>query len=47
LNTLGVAAARGARGSPFFGSAECVERLPGGGVVAVADHRREAHAIAV
>ncbi len=47
LNKLGVAAARGARGSPFFGSAECVERLPGGGVVAVADHRREAHAIAV
>lgn len=47
LNKLGVAAVRGAKGSPFFGSAECVERLPGGGVVAVADHRREAQAIAV
>ncbi len=47
LNKLGIAAARGAKGSPFFGSAECVERLPGGGLVAVADHRREAHAIAI
>jgi gamma-glutamyltranspeptidase len=47
LKALGVTAARGAKGAPFFGSAECVERLPGGGVLAVADDRREAHAIAV
>ncbi|HEY0440385.1 MAG TPA: gamma-glutamyltransferase [Xanthobacteraceae bacterium] len=37
----------GAAGSPFFGSAECVERLPGGGLLAVADHRRDGHAIAL
>jgi gamma-glutamyltranspeptidase/glutathione hydrolase len=47
VNKLGIAAGRGAKGSPFFGSAECIERLPGGGIVAVADSRREAHAIAV
>jgi gamma-glutamyltranspeptidase len=47
LNKLGIPAARGAKGSPFFGSAECVERMPEGGVVGVADHRREAHAIAI
>ena len=38
---------RGAKGSPYFGSAECVERLPDGGVLAVADDRREGHAIAI
>ncbi len=47
LRKIGIAAGRGAKGSPFFGSAECVERLPGGGVVAVADNRREAYAIAI
>jgi gamma-glutamyltranspeptidase/glutathione hydrolase len=46
VNKLGVAGVRGAKGSPFFGSAECIERLPGGGIAAVADNRREAHAIA-
>lgn len=46
INQLGIKSARGAKGSPFFGSAECVERLPGGGLAAVADNRREAHAIA-
>ncbi len=46
INKLGIAGTRGAKGSPFFGSAECIERLPGGGIVAVADNRREAHAIA-
>lgn len=47
LRAMGIAAGRGAAGSPFFGSAECVERLPGGGMVAVADDRREAHAIGI
>lgn len=47
LRAIGVQVHRGAKGSPFFGSAECVERLPNGGVLAVADDRREAHAIAV
>lgn len=46
LVKLGVPVSRGAQGSPFFGSVECVERLPSGGMVAVADDRREAHAIA-
>ena len=47
LRKLGIGVGRGAKGSPFFGSAECVERMPGGGLVAVADDRREAYAIAV
>ncbi len=47
VRAAGIPAGRGAAGSMFFGSAECVERLPGGGVVAVADSRREAHAIAI
>jgi gamma-glutamyltranspeptidase len=47
LAALGITAKRGAKGAPFFGSVECVERLPGGGVMAVADSRREAHAIAM
>lgn len=47
IKRLGINAGRGAKGSPFFGSAECIERLPGGGIVAVADNRREAHAIAL
>ena len=47
LTKLGVPAARGAKGSPFFGSAECVERMPDGGLAAVADYRREAYAIAI
>ncbi len=47
LDRLGVPAGRGAKGSPFFGSAECVARMPDGGVTAVADHRREAYAIAI
>ncbi len=47
LEAMGLCVRRGVSGSPFFGSAECVERLPQGGLLAVADDRREAHAIAL
>lgn len=47
LNDLDVPARRVGSGSPFFGSVECIERLPQGGLIAVADDRREAHAIAI
>ncbi len=47
LEKFGVPAGRGAMGSPFFGSAECVERMPDGALAAVADYRREAYAIAI
>lgn len=36
-----------ARGSPFCGSAECVERFREGIPLAVADYRREANTIAI
>jgi gamma-glutamyltranspeptidase/glutathione hydrolase len=47
LESGGIPAGLGERGSPFFGSVECVERLADGGLAAVADDRREAHAIAL
>lgn len=47
LESSGIPVGRGEHGSPFFGSVECVERLPGGALCAVADDRREAHAIAL
>lgn len=47
LNGLGHDVARGVAGSPFFGSAECVERLADGSLLAVADDRREASAAAL
>lgn len=47
LRNNGINAQFGTSGSPFFGSAECVERLPGGGLAAVADDRREAYAVAI
>jgi gamma-glutamyltranspeptidase len=47
LNALGHEVGRGVAGSPFFGSAECVERLSDGSLLAVADDRREAAAAAL
>jgi len=47
LRGLDISVRCSASGSPFFGSVECVERLAGGGLLAVADDRREAHAIAI
>jgi gamma-glutamyltranspeptidase/glutathione hydrolase len=47
LHKRGTAAQRGVPGSPFFGSVEAVERLVDGGLVAVADDRREAYALAL
>lgn len=47
LEGSGIPASHGERGSPFFGSVECVERLPDGRLIAVADDRREAHAVAL
>jgi gamma-glutamyltranspeptidase/glutathione hydrolase len=47
LRNNGINAQFGTSGSPFFGSTECVERLPGGGLAAVADDRREAYAVAI
>jgi gamma-glutamyltranspeptidase/glutathione hydrolase len=47
LRSNGINAQFGTSGSPFFGSAECIERLPGGGLAAVVDDRREAHAVGI
>jgi gamma-glutamyltranspeptidase/glutathione hydrolase len=47
LQKIGFDTKRAAGNTLFFGSAECVERFPEGGLVAVADDRREAYAIAI
>jgi gamma-glutamyltranspeptidase len=47
LEKYGFIVRRAAANSLFFGSAECVERRPDGGLVAVADNRREAYALAL
>ena len=45
LRRLGHRVERGAPGSPYFGSAEVIEVLPGGALCAAADWRRDAAAV--